>query len=402
MKILVADKFEQPGLERLRPLCHDLAYEPDVAGDALKERLAAFDPDLLIVRSTKVPDDVMASARKLNGIIRAGSGTDNIDCQAASRRGIMVANCPGMNAHAVAELTIGLMVALDRRIPDNAADLRAGRWNKKRYSAAGLGLKGRTLGIVGAGGIGTLVARAALAMDMHVLYYHLGRHRRLADLPHARRAELDDLLRESDVVSVHIPGGASTTNLIHAERVRLLKPTALVINTARAGIIDEDALYAALKEGRVRGAAFDVYTDEPSPTDKEIRTRFAELPNFIGTHHIGASTEQAQEAVALETVRLVSEFKQRGVLPNCVNMREPSTNAMLVVRMRNKPGSLAHVFQVISEAAINAEEMDHFIYDGGEAACAHIRVNKLPDEAVVARIREGHEHVIGVEVVQVE
>jgi D-3-phosphoglycerate dehydrogenase len=221
-------------------------------------------------------------------------------------------------------------------------------------------------------------------------------------MPNARRVDLNDLLRESDVVSIHVPGGPATRHMIDRQRLALMKPSATLINTARGDVIDPEALLDALKNGRLRGAALDVYPSEPATAEGEFDTPFAALPNFLGTHHIGASTAQAQEAVALEVVRLVGEFKQRGVMPNCVNMREPTTNCMLVVRMKNKPGSLAHVFQVVSEAGINAEEMDHYIYDGGEAAIAHIRINRMPDEGVVARLASGHPNMIGVEVFTVD
>lgn len=400
MKVLIADKFEDWGLEQLRGL-GEVFYEPELKGETLRDRVAQLDPDLIIVRSTKVTADVIDAGANLNGIIRAGSGYDNIDVAAASARGVMVANCPGMNAAAVAELTIGLIIALDRRIPDNVLDLRQRKWNKKGYAAGAKGLAGRTLGIVGAGGIGTRVANAALGLGMNVLYYHLGRQRRLVDDPRCHRAELEELLRQADVVSIHVPGGGSTHRLIDRRRLALMKPDALLVNTARAGIVDEEALVEALREGRLRGAALDVFPNEPGPSDTTFDTPLADAPNLYGTHHIGASTEQAQLAVAAETVRLVREFKSSGVLPNCINMRDPAANCMLVVRMANRPGSLAHVFQVISEAGINAEEMDHVIYDGGKAALAHVRVNPWPGEDVVQRLRT-HENMIGVEVVQVD
>lgn len=402
MKILIADKFEAWGIDQLKGLADEVRVDPSLAGDTLREALGEFNPDILIVRSTKVPESVMDGGRRLNGIIRAGSGYDTIDVRAASRLGIMVANCPGMNASAVAELTIGLMIALDRRIPDNVIDLRNHVWRKKHYGKVARGLKGRTIGLVGAGGIGSLVATAALGMGMDVLYYHLGRQRRLVDHPNCRRAELDDLCRQSDVISIHLPGGESTRALIDANRLALMKPDAILINTSRAGIVDEQALAVALKEGKLRGAAIDVYPDEPAADAERIDSFLCDVPNLYGTHHIGASTEQAQMAVAEDVVRLIRHYKATGTLPNCVNMQEPHTNCMLVVRLRNKPGGLAHVFKEISEAGINAEEMDHFVYNGGEAACAHIRINQQPENAVLDRIRSGHANVLGVDVLRVD
>lgn len=402
MKILIVDKFEEWGLERLRGLGCELRIESGLKVDAFKSALQDFGPELLIVRSTKVPAEVLAGAGRLAGIIRAGSGVDNIDVEAASKRGIQVANCPGMNGAAVAELTLGLILALDRRIPDNVGDLRRGAWKKKEYSSKALGLSGRTLGIVGAGSIGTGVARAALALDMHVLFYHLGRHRRFVDNPSCRRAELDDLLREADIVSLHLPGGPSTRNLLDERRLSLMKPTALLINTSRSGIVDEAALIRALRSGKLRGAGLDVFDNEPTADAETVATPLADVPNCYVTHHIGASTQQAQMAVAAETVRLVEQFRGTGLLPNCVNTQaSPTAKYMLVVRLVNKPGGLAHVFQEISHAAINAEEMDHFIYGGGEAACAHIRVNPRPSDEVLQRIRGGAT-VLGVELMQVD
>lgn len=402
MRVFIADKFEQWGIDQLRGMCSALASEPGLKADELKRKLSDFNPEVLIVRSAKVPDDVMAAAPKLQLIVRAGAGVDNIEMPAASRRGIMVSNCPGMNSAAVAELTIGLMVALDRKIPDNVIDLRTRKWKKNEYSKAGLGLKGRTIGIVGAGAIGTEVARRALAFDMNVLYYHLGRQRRLVDHPNCVRAELDDLLRKSDVVSIHVPGGETTKRLIDERRIGLMKKSAVLINTARGDVLDQEALIRALKEGRIRGAALDVFNNEPAANAEAIDSPVCECPNLYGTHHIGASTEQAQLAVAEETVRIVAHFKQTGQALNCVNMQAPRAKSMLVVRFHNKPGGLAHVFHHLAEANINAEEMDHVVYDGGLAAVAHIRIDKAPSEETLSRIRSGHANVMGVDLMMVD
>lgn len=402
MNILIADKFEAWGIDQLKGIAANVAYEPGTKGDALKKRVAELPAELLIVRSCKVPADVINAGTKLMGVIRAGSGFDTIDVEAASKRGVMVANCPGMNANAVSELTIGLMLSMDRKIPDNVQELRAKKWKKAEFSKSALGMKGRTIGILGAGRIGSLVAKAALGLEMNVLFYHLGRNRRLVDYPNCRRAELDDLLRESDVVTVHIPGGDSTKKLIDERRVALMKPTALLINTSRAGIIDEQAVLNALKAGKLRGAALDVFPNEPT-ADGDFDSPFANEPRLYGTHHIGASTEEAQMAVAVETVRLVQQYKATGQLPNCVNMQSrPTARQLLVVRLRNKPGALAHVFKIISDAGVNAEEMDHVVYNGGEAACAHIRIDRALTGAALTQMQSGHPNVIGVDQMEVE
>jgi D-3-phosphoglycerate dehydrogenase len=401
MKILVADKMEALGLDQLKGLADELAYEPDLKDDTLKQRLAEFDPDVLTVRSTKVSKDLMSAAGNLRLIIRAGSGFDTIDAAAAAERDIRVCNCPGMNAVAVAELTLGLMIAIDRRIPDNVADLRAHNWKKKFYAKAGRGLKGSTLGIIGAGRIGAEVARRALAFDMHVLYYHIGRQLELVDHPHAARAEIDDLLRRSDIVSIHVPGGGGTTRLIDKRRLALMKDGAVLINTSRSGVVDENTLIKALKEGKLRGVGLDVYANEPAAEAKTIESPIVDIPECYGTHHIGASTEQAQLAVAEEVVRIVAHYKATGEALHCVNAAQPISNPVLIVQMDNKPGGLAHVFGVLGAEGIVAVEMDQVVHDDGKAACAHIRLDRQPAESALEKIRGGHPAVTGIELISV-
>jgi len=318
MKILIADKFEAVGIEQLKQITEQVVCEPGLKDAALTGRVAEFDPNILIVRSTKVSADTLKAGKQLKLVIRAGSGYDTIDVAAATQRGIKVSNCPGMNAVAVAELVLALLLAIDRRIPENVSDLRAHKWNKKEYSKA-RGLKGSTLGIVGVGRIGTEVAKRALGFDMNVLFYDVIPNLRPVDHPHCRRAELEPLLRESDIITLHVPGTGDTKHLINAARLALMKPHAVLINTSRPSVIDETALVKALKEGRIRAAAVDVYENEPPADAKTIDSPLVDLPNLYGTHHIGASTDQAQLAVAEETVRIVREYKHTGRVLNCVN-----------------------------------------------------------------------------------
>jgi D-3-phosphoglycerate dehydrogenase len=318
MKILIADKFETVGINGLKELEAEVACEPGLKDDALARRIAELDPTILIVRSTKVKADALSAGKQLKLVIRAGSGYDTIDVPAATQRGVKVANCPGMNAVAVAELVMGLMIALDRRIADNVADLRAHKWNKKEYSKA-RGLKGGTLGIIGAGRIGTEVAKRALAFEMRVLYYDVVPDLVPVKHPDCRRATIEDIFRQADVITLHVPGTGDTRHLVNAARLALMKPNALLINTSRASVIDEPALVRALKEGKIRGAAVDVYENEPAADAPTIESPLADVRGLYGTHHIGASTEQAQLAVAEETVRIVREFKNAGCVLNCVN-----------------------------------------------------------------------------------
>lgn len=318
MKILIADKFEDVGLTQLKELTDHVVCEPELKEATLTKRIGEFDPTVLIVRSTKVQADQLNAARSLKLVIRAGSGFDTIDIATARAKGAKVANCPGMNAVAVAELAMGHIINLDRRISDNVADVRAHKWDKKGYSKA-RGLKGSTLGIVGMGRIGVELAKRALAFDMRVLWYDVIPDYKPLDHPNAKRADLDTLFRESDYVSLHVPGTGETKHLINAERLRTMRPHAAIINTSRASVIDEKALLDALRAGVIRAAAVDVYDNEPAADAKEITSPMADMPNLYGTHHIGASTEQAQLAVAEETVRIVREFKNSGKVLNCVN-----------------------------------------------------------------------------------
>lgn len=318
MKILIADKFESFGIEALKQIADEVVCEPELKDAALTQRVAEFDPTILIVRSTKINADTLKAGRQLKIVIRAGSGYDTIDVKAATERGVKVSNCPGMNAVAVAELVMGHMLNVDRRIADNVADLRAHKWNKKEYSKA-RGLKGSTLGIVGMGRIGVEVAKRALAFEMNVLWYDVITDYNPLSHPNCKRTSLDSIFREADIVTLHVPGAGDTKHLVNAARLAMMKKHAVLINTSRASVVDEAALIAALKEGRIRAAAVDVYENEPAADAREITSPLASLPNLYGTHHIGASTDQAQSAVAEETVRIVSEFKKTGKVINTVN-----------------------------------------------------------------------------------
>ncbi len=322
-KVLVADKMEQEGLDQLAQIADEVQFDASLKDDTLKARLAEFDPDVLVVRSTKVPAEIQAAGKSLRLIVRAGSGYDTIDTAAAAERGIRVCNCPGMNAVAVAELVMGLIIALDRKIADNVIDLRAGRWRKKVYAKVGRGLKGHTLGVIGAGRIGAAVARRALAFEMNVVWYDVVPEADLGGLAGAEgvaRAELDDVLRRADFVTLHVPGGEGTRHLIDAKRLALMKKEAVLINTSRAGVVDEAALIAAIDAGKLRGAGLDVYADEPPADAETIESPVCRVDGIYGTHHIGASTEQAQRAVAAEAVRIVARFKETGEALHCVNL----------------------------------------------------------------------------------
>jgi D-3-phosphoglycerate dehydrogenase len=320
MKVLIADKFEQAGVSQLKEMGCDITLNPELSGDALREAVAQAQPAVLVVRSTKVPADVLEAGKAagLKAVIRAGAGYDTIDFAGAAERGIRVCNCPGKNSVAVAELAMGLMLALDRRIVDNTVDLRNSVWNKKGYSKA-RGLKGRTLGVVGLGRIGFEIAKRAKAFDMELIYSDVVDQTEYEKELGIRKVGLEDLLKEADFVTLHVPGGEKTKHMFSKAQFAMMKPSAFVINCSRGGVVDQAALVEAIEAGELGGAGLDVYEQEPLATDKEFGDPVMRCKGVYGTHHIGASTEQAQLAVADEVVRIIGCLKKGEDLPNVVN-----------------------------------------------------------------------------------
>jgi D-3-phosphoglycerate dehydrogenase len=403
MTILVADTFEHSGLDALRTAGCAVLYEPGLGEAALPERLRSSGARVLVVRSTKVTAAAL-DAGALALVVRAGAGYNTIDVAAAAARGIYVSNCPGRNAVAVAELTMGLILALDRRIPENTADLKAGRWNKKEFSTA-RGLAGRTLGLLGYGHIGREVARRAHAFGMPIVVWS----RRFADadrrndssdagVPLQFAVSPADAASRADVLSVHLALAPGTARMVDASVLGGLKAGSFFINTARAELVDSEALRDAVVNRGVR-AALDVFDDEPDASGP-FTNALAPLPGVIGTHHIGASTAQAQEAIAAETVRVVLSFKDTGQVPNVVNLatRTPATH-MLIVRHRDRPGVLAHVFEQLRLGGVNVQETENVIFEGAVAAVARINMDGAPEGARIDAIRSGHPDIIEVSVV---
>ncbi|MCR4416997.1 MAG: 3-phosphoglycerate dehydrogenase family protein [Ignavibacteria bacterium] len=375
MKVLIADKFPEKYIEELKNLGLEVIYNPKLGENDLPE--AAKEVDILVVRSTVVNEKTIYESKNLSLIVRAGAGVNNIAIAAANRKGIYVSNCPGKNAIAVAELTIGLMIALDRWIPDNVIDFRNGIWNKDKYSKA-QGLYGRTLGIIGVGNIGKEVAKRALALGMNVYGKDISRIEGVAIKDFS---EMDQLLPMCDVVSVHLPLTDQTRNLFDQKMFSYMKDGALFINTSRAEIVDEDALLWAVENKKIR-AALDVFKDEPESKSGTVSSKLQSNPNIYVTHHIGASTEQAQNAVAEETVRIIKDYLTSGVIAHWVN-RAKITDAkhQLVVKHYDKPGVLASVLNIIREANINIEEIENVIFEGGIVACCTMKLREpLPQE----------------------
>ncbi len=398
MKILIADKFEESGIDGLKENGCEVVYNPDLKDDSLVEAIRDSKADVLVVRSTKVTEAALAAGR-LSLVVRAGAGYNTIDVKAASSRGIYVSNCPGKNSIAVAELAFALILALDRRLPDNVADLRAGKWNKKEYGKA-RGLYGRTLGLIGLGQIGREMIARAKAFGMDVT----GWSRSLtpesaAELGIAYRQTITEVAHDCDILSVHLGLAPDTLGVINADTFEVMKPGSYLINTSRAEIVDQAALKQAVKTKGIR-AGLDVFADEPTGATGDFNDEIVTLPNVYGTHHIGASTDQAQEAIATETVRIISAFKETGKVPNVVNLADhtPATH-MLVVRHQDRPGVLAYVLNEIKAANINVQRMENIVFAGAEAAVARIELDGALESAMVNRIQTGNGDIIEINLI---
>lgn len=411
MIVLIADSFERSGLEALERSKFEVHYRPELSADDLGEALESSQAQCLIVRSTRVTSAALERAPRLALVVRAGAGVNTIDVAAASARGVFVANCPGKNADAVAELTFGLLLALDRRIPDAVADLRAGVWKKGEYSKAN-GLAGRTLGVLGLGSIGIEVVRRAIAFRMPVVAWSRrfqGSDRPLAvhELEELGLSELGGrevsvrlapdpvaVAARASALSVHVALGPETRKLVGQDVFEALPAGALFVNTSRAEVVDEEALRRAVMERGIR-AGLDVFAQEPTGATGAFADPIVALPGVYGTHHVGASTEQAQEAIAAETVRILDSFRTTGRAPNCVNLtRRAPAQHRLVVRHKNRPGVLAHVFDRLREAGINVHETENIVFDGAEAALATIDLATTPSPETLSSMISGHEAIL--------
>ena len=393
MKILIADKFEQSGRDGLQARGCDISFQPDLKDDALTEAIGKEQPDVLVVRGTKVTEAMLA-AGPLKLIVRAGAGYNTIDVGAASRRGIYVSNCPGKNSIAVAELAFALILALDRRVADNVIALRAGQWNKKEFSKA-RGLFGRTLGLVGLGKIGQEMIPRARAFGMPVVAWSRSLTDESAEALGVERKESPlDVARTADVVSVHVALKPDTRGMIGAGFFAAMKDGAYFINTSRGETVDQAALLEAIHAKGIR-AGLDVFAVEPTSGVAEFNDPIGKEASVYGTHHIGASTDQAQEAIAAETVRIIKSFKETGQVPNVVNLaaRTPATHR-LVVRHRDRPGVLAQVLDAIKAEHINVQEMENIVFEGAEAAVARINLDKAPSAGTLDRLRAGNDDII--------
>lgn len=400
MKILCADALADDLLAPLRDSGHEVIVESELSGDTLPARIGELSPDVLVVRSTKVNVDAIEASNSLGLIVRAGAGTDNVDKDAASARGVYVANVPGKNAIAVAELAMGLLLAIDRHIATGNADLVAGQWNKGKYAKAD-GIYGKTLAIIGLGEIGFALAERANAFGMQVVALRKA-GRSATALSRLRSAgitlvdSIDELLGTADVVSLHVPKSPETTGMVDAEFLAKMQDDAILINTARGEVVDGDALIAAMDAKGIR-AGLDVWPGEPSGKVGDWSSELSTHPNVVGSHHIGASTKQAQNAVATGTVDVIEAYLG-GRITNCVNMVADTEGcSVLTVRHLDRVGVLAKVFETLRSAGLNVQQMENQLFTGSVAAVASINLESTPPDDVLAAI-EADDDVLAVSV----
>lgn len=388
MRILVADKFPDSGLAHLQSQNHDVEFRPDLTGEDLPAAIGAA--EVLIVRSTKVSAETLEAATSLALVVRAGAGTNTIDKQAAADRAVYVSNVPGRNAIAVAELTLGLILAIDRRIPDNVADLRSSSWNKATYSK-GTGLLGRSLGIVGVGAIGLAVATRAAAFGLQLHAVDKPRDpvtaERMEELGFTVHASLAAMAGSVDILSFHVPATADTRNLLDAELLEAVRPGTVILNTSRADVVDEAALLSVIDKKEL-WVGLDVFAGEPPTGRGDITSPLVGHDRVYGTHHIGASTAQAQAAVATGVLEVIDAFAD-GEIVNCVNLqpRVPDTTR-IAVRHKDRVGVLAAILMFIRDAGINVEHMSNLVFQGAEAASATLDLKGTIEPDLLARLAE--------------
>lgn len=400
MKLLIADTLPPPHVESLRKIVGEVEYDPDLTEDSLVDRIKGA--RILVVRGTRVRAQAIEAGEDLELIVRAGAGTENIDMAAASAKGIYVTNCPDKNAAAVAELTLGLLLAVDRRIPEQNAALQERRWNKSVFQHAD-GLKGKIFGVVGVGSIGREVIKRAKSFDMPVVAWSRSlTDQKAAELGISSVSSLDELIEKCDIISLHVALTPETKHLISAERIARMKQGTIILNTARGAVIDNVALAEALKNGRIR-AGLDVYETEPKEGQGNFVDVLAGVPNWMGTHHVGASTMQAQRATADETVRLIEHYLMTGDVENCVNFaQETSALYELVIRHYDRIGVLTRILMDLRESRISVHEVHNVMFEGANAAVAHIQIDTYPTNQVIQSISSRKTEIISLRLVKLQ
>ena len=386
MKVLIVDKLSPDTVTELEKLGLQVEVRSDLNADNLPGAVA--DVGVLVVRSTKVTAKTIDAAPQLALIIRAGPGVDTIDLAAAGAKGIYVANCPGKNTLAVAELAIGLMIAADRRIVDASVDLRSGKWKKKEFGKS-RGLAGRTLGIIGFGAIGRAVWQLATALGMKTVTWSP------LDLTAEQAAELgvgylnavEEVAKVADAVTIHCASTPETKHIVGKKFFDAMKPGAILINTSRGPLVDTAALRTAIAEKKIR-VGMDVFEGEPAGGEAEFADK--ELAAMVTcTPHIGASTDQAADAIAAETVRIVKVFLETGRPAGMVNLAarvEGHAPAGGEVQL-NQVGVLAGILDGLRDGGVNVESVESTVFAGGQGRQFTLLLDKCPGEKVVDALR---------------
>lgn len=358
MKVLIADNVSKHAVELLQEeKSWDIVFLPERKDAKVADEIA--DADALVVRSkTKVTAELLGHAQRLRAIGRAGVGVDNVDLDAATKRGIVVMNTPGGSANSVAEHTLGLALALARRIPQADASMKKGAWEKKKLT--GTELRGKTMGLVGLGMIGRDVARLARAFQMEVIAFDPYVSSSLAEGQDVKLVGLEELLQSSDFLSLHAAATPETRHLINAERLALAKPGIRIINCARGELIEEEALLEALESGKVAAAALDVFEKEPPPEPRLIAH-----PNVVATPHIAGSTAEAQEIVGIKIAEQIRDYLQLGVPRNAVNMPHVSPEEYKKLEPYFQLGEKLGSF--LAQISGGRQEEVRISYDGGLA-----------------------------------
>lgn len=324
MKVLVSDSISEKGVSILEKAGLTVDVKTGRTPEEIKKDIGNY--DALIVRSaTKATADIIEAATKLRVIGRAGSGLDNVDKMAATKKGIVVMNTPGGNTVTTAEHTVALLLSMARQVPQATASMKQGKWEKKKFM--GVELYNKTLGIIGLGNIGTHVAKMAQGMGMKVITYDPYLSEEKAKTLGVTVVELDQLFKEADFITNHIPLTNETKNLINENSIAMMKKGVMIVNASRGGVVDETALYNALKSGKVGAAALDVFEKEP-PGESPL----LELDNFICTPHLGASTEDAQENVAIAVAQQIADYLLHGTIRNAVNFPSVSADVLPVLQ----------------------------------------------------------------------
>ena len=353
MKVLVADQFSEEGIKEMEKLGMQVKYDAGLNGESLTKALGEYQPAVLVVRSTKVTAADVTADPKLQLVVRAGAGYDTIDVAFCAKNGVYVANCPGKNSHAVAELTMGFILSIDRRIPEGVQLLREQKWNKGMFANC-TGIKGRTIGLIGFGNIAQLVLERAKAFELDVIVHSRTKHAGLEKKLGFQYAEsIEDLLKRSDFVSIHTPATPETKNMVNKDFLSHMKPDGILLNTSRGTVVNEEDLLAHLNANPNFWFGTDVFNGEPAGTKEVAFTHpIAQHPRVYGSHHIGASTKQSEAAIGEEAVRIIKKFGASGAVDNenCVN-REMDGKALhkMVIRHFDKVGVLAHVFSVFTK-----------------------------------------------------